>query len=167
MEICSDSSKATVRRVKLNLRVHISSQNDYWEFCKSAPSRSPLSRGSDRKHPNGGYSIPSSIHRLPQVGGNQVVEAPEVVFDLTQGEEGVETPPSSDSLKSLPQSTSRRSPPFFQMRLANKQMLKHYVKHSYHSSSIKISQSPLILSGPKTHQDRVLASYPVSSVKNA
>ena len=86
--------------------------------------------------------IPSSIHHFPQLGGNRVAEAPKVVFDLTQGEEGVETPPSNDSLQSLPQSTSRRSPPFFQKRLANKQMLKHYVKHSYHSSSIKFARVP-------------------------
>ena len=46
-------------------------------------------------------------------------------------------------------------------------MLKHYVKYSYHSSSFKISQSHLIHSGPKAHQDPALASYPVSSVKNA
>ena len=65
----------------------------------------------------GGQSFPSSIHRFPQVGGNRAAEAPEVVFNLTQGEEGVETPPSNDSLKSLPQSSSRRSPPFFQKRL--------------------------------------------------
>ena len=32
----------------------------------------------------------------------------------------METPPPNDSSKSLPQSTSRRSPPFFQQRLANK-----------------------------------------------
>ena len=51
---------------------------------KSALSRSPQSRGSYRKHPNGGHSIPSSIHRFPQIGGNRVAEAPEVVFDLTQ-----------------------------------------------------------------------------------
>ena len=61
--------------------------------------RSSQSRGSYRKHPNGGHSFPSSIHRFPQVGGNQVAEAPEVVFDLTQGEEGVETPPFNDSIK--------------------------------------------------------------------
>ena len=34
-----------------------------------------------------------------QVGGNQTTEAPEVGFDCTQGDEGVETPPPNDSLK--------------------------------------------------------------------
>ena len=34
-----------------------------------------------------------------QVGGNKITEAPEVIFDLTPGDEGVETPPPDDSLK--------------------------------------------------------------------
>ena len=38
-------------------------------------------------------------NRFPQVEENQTTEAPEVVFDLPQGEEGVETPPPNDSLK--------------------------------------------------------------------
>ena len=66
--------------------------------------------------------------------GKSSTAASEVIFDITQGEEGVETPPSNDS-------TSRRSPPFFQKRLANKQMLKLYLIHPYHSSSFKICQS--------------------------
>ena len=79
----------------------------------------------------------------------------------------METPPSNDdSLKSLPQSTSRRLPPFFQKRLANKQMLRHYIKHSYHSSSIKICQSsPWFSQDPRPIKDPALASCPVSSVK--
>ena len=54
---------------------------------KSALSRCPQSRGCFRKHPNGGHSIPSNIH-FPQVRGNRVAEALEVVPNLTQGEEG-------------------------------------------------------------------------------
>ena len=46
-----------------------------------------------------GQSIPSNNHRFPQVGGNRVAEAPEVVFDLTQGDEGMKTPPPNDSFK--------------------------------------------------------------------
>ena len=37
--------------------------------------------------------------RFPQVGGNQTLEAPGVVFDPTTGDEGVGTPPGNDSLK--------------------------------------------------------------------
>ena len=40
-------------------------------------------------------------------------------------------PPPQWLLTSLPQSTSRRSPPFFQKRLDNKQMFRQHVKH-YH-----------------------------------
>ena len=36
---------------------------------------------------------------FPHVGENRVAEAPEVLFNLTQGDEGVETPPPIDSLK--------------------------------------------------------------------
>ena len=60
------------------------------------------------------------INRFPQSGENQTTEAPEVIFD-SPGDEGVETlTPNDSSILSLPQSTGRRSPPFFQKRLANK-----------------------------------------------
>ena len=36
---------------------------------------------------------------FPQAGGNRVTEAPEVVFYLTQREDGMETPPPNESLK--------------------------------------------------------------------
>ena len=39
----------------------------------------------------GGSIHSSSNHRFPEVGGSRVTEAPEVVFDLTQGDEGVKT----------------------------------------------------------------------------
>ena len=38
-------------------------------------------------------------NRFPQVGGNQISEAPRVVFDPTLGNEGVETPPPNNSSK--------------------------------------------------------------------
>ena len=77
------------------------------------------------------------------------------------------------TLKSHPQSTSRRSPPFFQKRLASKQMFKQCVKH-YHQwlrSSIhiktKFSQSSpdsISRQGPLKSPSTGLL-YPVSSVK--
>ena len=73
---------------------------------------------------------------------------------------------------SLPQSTSRRSPPFFQKRLASKQMfrrVKHY--HQWLRSSIhlkaKFSQSStdsIRLQGPSKRPSSGLL-YPVSSLK--
>ena len=38
-------------------------------------------------------------NRFPQVGGNRTSKAPGVVFDPTQGDEGVETPPPNDSFQ--------------------------------------------------------------------
>ena len=114
-------------------------------------------------------------NHFPQVGGNQTQEASGVVFDPTQGDEDVETAPPNDSfqLLFLPQSTSGRSPLFFQKRLAHKQMFKQRVKH-YHQwlrSSIhlktKFSQSPtdlIRLQGPSKRTSSDLL-YPVSSVK--
>ena len=39
------------------------------------------------------------INRFSQVGGNQTTQASEVVFDPTQGDEGMETSPPNDSLQ--------------------------------------------------------------------
>ena len=120
----------------------------------------------------GAIPLKAVTNRFHQVGGNRTSEAPRVVFDSTQGDEGVETPPPNDSFSSLPESTSRRSPPFFQKRLAHKQMfrrVKHY--HQWLCSSIhlktKFSQSPtdsVRLQGPSKRTSSELL-YPVSSVK--
>ena len=72
----------------------------------------------------------------------------------------METPPMTPF--SLPQSPSR-SPPFFQKRLAHKQMfrrVKHY--HQWLRSSIhlktKLVRAPLILSGYKAFKEQALTS---------
>ena len=75
----------------------------------------------------GVISFQAVTNRFPQIGGNQTSEAPGVVFDPTTGARAWKPLPPND----LPQSTSRRSPPFFQKRLANKQMFTKHVKH-YH-----------------------------------
>ena len=81
--------------------------------------------------PMGPTLLKAVTNRFPQVGGNQILDAPMVVFNPPLGGKGVETLPPQRLLKSLPQSTSRMLPPFFQKRLANKQMFKQRVKH-YH-----------------------------------
>ena len=48
--------------------------------------------------PMGAIPPKAVINRFSQVGGNQTIEASEVVFDPSQGDEGVETPPPNDSL---------------------------------------------------------------------
>ena len=70
---------------------------------------------------------------------------------------------SVTTLPPWPQSTSRRSPPFFQRRLANKEMLKQCVKLYYqwlHSSTKpNLARVPVIKSGYKALQkDLALAS---------
>ena len=47
----------------------------------------------------GDSPLQAVTNRFPQAGGNRVPEAPKVIFDLTQGDEGMETPPPNDSLK--------------------------------------------------------------------
>ena len=63
-------------------------------------------------------------------------------FDPTTGEEGMD-PSSQRLLKSLMQSTSRRSPPFFLQRLANKQLFIQGIK-PYHQGLL--GQFSLIIS---------------------
>ena len=66
--------------------------------------------------PMGAIPLKAVTNRFPQVGGNRTSEALGVVFDLTQGEEGVETHPPNDSFQ------ASLSPPvgghLFQKRLA-------------------------------------------------
>ena len=68
-----------------------------------APSSQPFYDPHNQEAPTGnapmGVNPFEAVTRFPQVGGNRVVEAPEVVFDRTQGDEVVETPPPNDSLK--------------------------------------------------------------------
>ena len=47
----------------------------------------------------GAIPLKAVTYRFPQVGGNRTSEAPGVVFDPTQGDEGVETPPPNDSFQ--------------------------------------------------------------------
>ena len=136
---------------KKRLRKHCRRNTRDLGPIKSALSRSPQPRGCYRKHPYGGQPIPSSKYHFPQVGGNRVAEAPEVVFDLTQGDEVVKTPPASDSLK------ASLSPPVgglhsfrrdWQPNKCSKNMLNILTVH--HQS--KLARVPLIHSGYKAHQ---------------
>ena len=51
--------------------------------------------------PMGAIPLKAVTNRFPQVGGNRTSEAPGVVFDPSQGDEGVETPPPNENVKSL------------------------------------------------------------------
>ena len=115
-------------------------------------------RGSYRKRPYGGNS---SINRFPQAEENPASEALEVVFDPTTGDEGVETlPPNDSSIAS--QSTSRRSPPFFQKRLENKQLFIKHVKHYHQWLRTAI---PLKTKAGQISSDSVLNTRPFQKTK--
>ena len=49
--------------------------------------------------PMGAIPPKAVINHFPQIGGNQTTEASELVFDPTQGDRGMETPPPNDSLQ--------------------------------------------------------------------
>ena len=49
--------------------------------------------------PMGAIPLNAVTNRFPQVGGNRTSETPGVIFDPTQGDEGVETPPPNDSFQ--------------------------------------------------------------------
>ena len=49
--------------------------------------------------PMGDSPLQTITNCFSQAGGNRVTEAPGVVFNLTQGDKGVETPPHNDSFK--------------------------------------------------------------------
>ena len=49
--------------------------------------------------PMGDNPLQAVTNHFPEVEGKQITEPPEVVFDLTQGNGSVETPPPNDSLK--------------------------------------------------------------------
>ena len=119
-----------------------------------------------------GASPPKAIiNHFPQSGGNRTTEAPEVV--------GVcvcvcvcvwkALPPNDSSIAS----TSRNSPPFFQKRLANKQMFRQRIKHYHqwlrpaiHLKTTIGQSSPdsFRLQGPSQRTSSDLL-HPVSSVK--
>ena len=49
------------------------------------------------KAPMGAIPLKAVTNCFPQVGGNRTSEAPGVIFDPTQGDVGVESPPPNDS----------------------------------------------------------------------
>ena len=69
---------------------------------QNKPFRGPhhnKKRGSYRKCPYGGHSSQSSNQSFSSGRGKPTQEASGVVFDPTQGDEGVEIPPPNDSFQ--------------------------------------------------------------------
>ena len=90
-----------------------------------------IKRGSCRKHPNEGQSTPSSSQSFSSGRGKSSNRGSEGCLRPHPRGRGHGNLSSQRLLKSLPQSTSKRLPPFFQKRLANRKMLKQCVKHYY------------------------------------
>ena len=110
------------------------------------------------------------ISHFPQVGGNQTIEASEVVFDPTKGDGGVETPPSNDSLQ------ASLSPPVGCLRsfrrdwLANKcsDNLLNMITNGYilpFISKLNLVRAPLIQSGYKALQKDQDLAYCIQSLQ--
>ena len=112
----------------------------------------------------GDNPLQAVINRFPQVGGNRITEAPEAIFNLTQGDEGVETPPPNDSLKAcLSPPVGGRPHSFRRDWQTNKcsSNVLNIITNGYILPFItkpKLVRAPLIHSGYKAHQkDRALA----------
>ena len=141
---------------------------------QNKPFRGPhKKRGSYRKRPYGGNTSQSSNQSFPSGRGKPNFRSSRGRFRPHNRGRGRGNPPSQWLLQSLTQSTSRRSHPFFQERLANKQMFSKRVKH-YHQwlcSAIpfkakldQISSDSVRVQGP-TKRPSLAHLYPVSPVK--
>ena len=115
--------------------------------------------------PMGAIPPKAVINRFPQVGGNQTTEASEVVFDPTQGDEGMEIPPPNDSLQaSLSPPVGGRLRSFRRDWVTNKYSdnVLNIITNGYvlpFISKPNLVRAPLIRSGYKALQkDQALAS---------
>ena len=114
--------------------------------------------------PMGATPLKAITNRFPQAGGNQITEAPGVVFDPTIGEEGVETPPANDSLKASlcpPVGHLRSFRRDWQTNKCSSNVL-NIITNDYvlpFLSKPNLVRFPLILSEYKAHQkDQALAT---------
>ena len=114
--------------------------------------------------PMGAIPPKAVISRFSQVGGNRTTEASEIVFDPTQGEEGVETPSPNDSLQaSLSPPVGGRLRSFRRDWLANKcSDVLNIITSGYilpFISKPNLVRAPLIQAGYKALQkDQALAT---------
>ena len=105
------------------------------------------------------------INHFPQSGGNQTTEAPEVIFDLITGGEGVETPPPNDSsIASLSPPVGGRLHSFRRDWQINKcsDSILNIITNGYvlpFISKPKLVRAPLIYKGYKAlHKEQALTS---------
>ena len=123
----------------------------------------------------GAIPLKAVTNRFPQVGGNPTSEAPGVVFDATQGDEGVETPPPNDSFQaSLSPPVGGRLRSFRKDWLTNKcsDNVLNIITNGYvlpFISKPNLVRTPLIQSGYKALQKELALTSCIQSLlsKNA
>ena len=109
-------------------------------------------------------------NRFPQVGGNQTQEASGVVFDPTQGNQGMETPPPNDSFQaSLSPPVGRRLHSFRRDWRTNKcsNNVLNMITNGYDLPFISkpnLVRAPLIRSGYKALQKELALSSCIQSL---
>ena len=119
--------------------------------------------------PMGAIPLKAVTNRFSQVGGNQTSEAPEVVFDPTQGDVGVETPPPNVSF------SASHSPPvgghlhsFRRAWLTNKcSDVLNIITNGYifpFTSKPNLVRAPLIQSGYKALQKELALTSCIQSL---
>ena len=127
-----------------------------------------------RNTPMVAIPLKAVTNHFPQVGGNPTQEASGVIFDPTQGDEGVETPPPNDSFQaSLSPPVGGRLHSFRRDWLTNKcsNNMLNIITNVYvlpFISKPNLARAPLIRSGYKALQKEIALTscmYPVSSVK--
>ena len=106
----------------------------------------------------GATPLKAVTNHFPQVGGNRTSEAPGVVFDPTEGDEGMETPPPNDSFQaSLSPPVGGRLRSFRRDWLTNKcsDNVLNIITNGYvlpFISKPNLVRAPLIQSGNKALQ---------------
>ena len=125
--------------------------------------------------PMGVIPLKAVTNRFPQVGGNQTQEASGVVFDPTQGDEGVETPcPNDSSIASLSPPVGYRLCSFRRDWLTNKcsNNVLNIITNGYvlrFISKPNLVRAPLIQSDYKALQKELALTSCIQSLlsKNA
>ena len=123
----------------------------------------------------GAIPLKAVTNHFPQVGGNQTQEVSGVVFNPTQGDEGVETPPSNDSFQaSLSPPVGGRLHSFRRDWLTNKcsNNVLNIITNGYvllFISKPNLARAPLIQSGYKALQKELALTSCIQSLlsKNA
>ena len=122
----------------------------------------------------GTIPLKAVTNHFPQVGGSRMSEAPEVVFDPTQGDEGVETPPPNDSFQaSVSPPVGGRLRSFRRDWLTNKcSDMLNIITNGYvlpFISKPNLVRAPLIQSGYKALQKELALTSCIQSLlsKNA